>query len=873
MIKANMKIDTGNKYRIIGNGEIKAGKQFKFAKELDYISLGMFADSIIKPYVFVVLEKKLCRMGKSTLLIDVESYIKEFPKSCRAVHNTSMQQMLFSSKERTSYKMNNHMYLQFFTGLESTLLEKYKSRCIIYVESFGIKSSFATRGIFGILEKLGIIFNLGEIKNINFDYCLELATDKNEYLTMDQNFVQNIQPYRILGKGYLSNFNSKLRRIISGKLIIDNPLFSKINFYNKMVYNLVSKDIRRNKFPNYAFSHFSRLLSGEDLIFDSILMESLALAVENMGSNKLTGWGLRMEVAAPARSFLSIFANLENTKTTNLLILETEEVYSSMRAALGGLLDVMVAKNCDACMKLKGLLIAEIFTIEWLVRGGKNMHILPGDLKCKFERMLLDPDQDIVLDSPAMLEISKKLILYKKGIADSTRALLTRNLPLLFLEDPDVAAEIFVDEYKSDMRKMLSAEELSNPSPSGNGTVYLVTYIDGLSNIADAIQQATSIILLRILKRVNNMNETILFKSIKDAFLKSGIRFVISLRSFEKPKRKARLVKYVLLENMQINRDELAEKLKLHVRGEPYIFKDAAWDPESGGRLLHAAAYCRGKYRHYVDELLKDIRFFFFFTHNRDQLYLFIKKMKIGSSYGRSYNAAFREKTVAFQKLYNPLTVTIVDVKDYVFRYFGVILDQEYTKIAETLINFENYVQNNEFTFQNCLDDVADDTGCSDGNIGCSDGNIGCSDGNIGCSDGNIDADSDGNIDADSDNIDADSDFARVNTSSIIQSNSVPPIHTNTNMLLPDDTIITGSNVCLEDSGKIMSLYERLGKKYGLNMDIKVRAAMRQLFNSRSRPDSEDFDNMLQWMEDKHLITFGDDRCSFSLNSEKEYES
>lgn len=365
----------------------------------------------------------------------------------------------------------------------------------IYYECLGCKNTFSSTDVNSLTEKLWQYIDLRYLQP-NIDVCCNIgARDKHDYtLFYPEGYLNDStasSKYNLFLSKQIYNYNQKQdvlkqyrvkRRSVkfnAKKLFIRRNGIRKLNLYTPIVTNFLDAPIKRLSFPVQSSI---RLFTNEKLVDvdkrhlkrKENLKKLIEDALEKIKSTMYTNIFARFEMRISIFN-LPFIENLYEKLITEhrFMCYKTSNLYQILLKEF----QLMIEKMQDniSFEEVARLSLYEVVFMEFFIKGGKNLHILPS----RFRKMIEDHRcdgigtlefiKDIQIEEDEVIHMCFKLLeCLKSQSYERQKSNIISLIKMNYLRRSSLIAKKIVDQYFEDMIKISGSKEIKSILMMGN---------------------------------------------------------------------------------------------------------------------------------------------------------------------------------------------------------------------------------------------------------------------------------------------------------------------------------------------------------------------------------------------------------------------
>ena len=432
----------------------------------NYIFLGVIPTELGVLDLFLILNKKIN---------NINSYKVDFWNSFKAFLFTKFSDCNFYTKISANRVVDSFSisqcsnyyaleipldYVELITGFLQT---KYSEKSCLFFKCYGQKDlTFTTRAT-DLLRKITNVFSLGFLPSLRIDICKSFypIPKKNDTLSAvlsGNSFSSNAKnTYNIFRNEKITNINLRTFNVKNGTLSIHRNGSYKHNIYATFTRKLLNNDLLRLKMPINSIKVLKSNFYGFSCTSSTFLKKLEKKINKNliaMNRHINSNYPIRFEITC---NTLSIFEAEEyfnihqhdmeiNVINNTLLVGKLQNLMSCLEKILEG--------TGNSLTYIYNCIIVELFIIEFLIRGGRNPHILPSTFTRKFLDFDIESTPSIIeqfeihdneLVQLEMINTIKKLVLYTNKITQDNKSIIFNILSISELPQFEVCKLIFYE--------------------------------------------------------------------------------------------------------------------------------------------------------------------------------------------------------------------------------------------------------------------------------------------------------------------------------------------------------------------------------------------------------------------------------------------
>jgi hypothetical protein len=269
-----------------------------------------------------------------------------------------------------------------------------EAESFIYFEVYNTKKVYSSSKYAEVVEQVHALFDLSIIY-LDIDMCTSahIKSDMSNTLVMPMNFLDTgilNSSYTLMNCQNITNYNSSTAEYNSKRLKLFASGCSKINFYTPIITDFLENSLRKNKFPIFsALKAVSKYFEGKkSSSFEAKYKKKISLlqtSKDVIATTKNRSLHIRFEMTIKSFSLFE-YPDLINKIVYNRVLgkVDTNKILESV---ISGIDSLTAAINQPALrvLDLARMSYNEVAFFEFCIRGGRNLHILPGACRRSLE--------------------------------------------------------------------------------------------------------------------------------------------------------------------------------------------------------------------------------------------------------------------------------------------------------------------------------------------------------------------------------------------------------------------------------------------------------------------------------------------------------
>ena len=529
-------------------------KNSKFCKTRDQLnfrvgSLKTSLGELSLFLVFICMENNKKQMEKR-FWIEFESFLhREW--SNKEFFSDGFANIILDNFTQGTLKanMNITLYRSKLSLLTRFLKSFSEHETFFFFSGYGQKLANTFDNMSELIDKLSRVFNLEFIPNLKIDLCKsffynnENSETYSTFLTTSS-FKPNAQGlFKLFQSEKMCNINASTTKLLkSGRFSLNTHGIYKFNIYSSSIRTLLDHRFLKMKLPQHSIELFKNNFFGYSCKSKRQKKHPYEpnFSLLNLKKRVFSNYSLRFETKTSVFSLLDIDSYITSTIcNSDIVILKNEILVSKLKKALMLLREIYILGEVNLFNLCKSI-YTEYFLLEFIIRGGRNKHILTNTFlnmfnDISFENIDLARTRinETVLTIPItdILNTIAKLLKYVHAISESTRNDIKNILNIIELQQRETFPYIF-DHYITDVCKLANVQDLSvlyNDYRVSNDTAILSTYIS--FNFSTRITNLSSLpfaAMVKILLSTTSITEEELHRKIFKFFIEKNILYILN---------------------------------------------------------------------------------------------------------------------------------------------------------------------------------------------------------------------------------------------------------------------------------------------------------------------------------------------------------
>ena len=310
--------------------------------------------------------------------------------------------------------------------------------------------------------KLKRTFEIKYFYNLKVDFCKMFYFESSipSCVAIHKSSFDNYpgNPYILLGTDEISNLNRTTIYETKGKAKFEMNGIYKLNIYTTFTKYYFGEKITKNQFE-HTISHLCSDFYGyKSKSFKTGrvgLLRHLSKCQELLRSNEQLIFPIRVETTISSTSF----SDLDNfskhfISQANITMIDTEVIKTKVRIIIEHLNRILISAKgtINDCYRF---LMCEVYFVEFIIRGGKNPHMLPRDVIHTLNSITFNDIQTpecffrlVIINQNVLIQIKAldKLIQFSKKInnRDTTYLHAILTIPM---QEKQLIPQLIVDTY------------------------------------------------------------------------------------------------------------------------------------------------------------------------------------------------------------------------------------------------------------------------------------------------------------------------------------------------------------------------------------------------------------------------------------------
>ncbi|PVU96389.1 hypothetical protein BB559_002396 [Furculomyces boomerangus] len=613
----------------------------------------------------------------------------------------------FEKEGKLNFELQKKEMGLFFQTLSSNQTIQ-ASKAFFYYEIFGCKRSLIASSLFEALEKMSTAINPNLVSPIKLDVCMTFIgrNSSKKYFSIDSGFFDSLPAgtyHPMLTKSF-TNYNKKLSYVKDGKLHYLRNGTTKVNFYNGLVSELLPENIRKVKYPQFAFLYLTQSLLElkKENKQGSILIDSLKKFVTASNISSIGNHSYRMELTS---SLFGIIDSDEFYRTSlnqkKIVAVDSAQVSARIHYYVDYLIGLFTKPQLGL-NKYSHVLIVEVLIIEFLLRGGANLHLLPKRFKNYFDSLISNGKNLSLISLNNMPAISQaesvtsllKLTRYKSKLGTHQKEILCSLIRSFLITDVADFGFLILDSYIKEFEELYEfpsgvLEIGTNFENIGDKIVHFKSYFRGIASFgkSEKFKNFKFYLLLKMATSYHNMDVDLIIEKLTELSIEKELKylFCIDAENLKRPGQ-IKIVKFEYDENRAFVKRSLILEITQKLKNIPVQLNPITNRSDEYGIsriIVGLKLYANSRTRY--NDIFNDVRFGFTFTlKNSTELRgLYLK-------YQKSKDFQFKSICENLSKEFFPFLVSTSEIVEVTSIILSKNIPEELCAKIDLLVQYEN---------------------------------------------------------------------------------------------------------------------------------------------------------------------------------------